>query len=422
MTRWRIIGILLLCLVLASSTACNPFEGDKEEASQQLVEVVRGDLLVSVSGSGNIEVANEVNLAFGVGGRIDKIYVEEGDSVGEGSVLAKLDTDALELALTQAQVAHSQAELALTQAEVAVEAAEYNLDKAENPFSKKEIRDAEDDVDDAEDELDYAKKLLRQAHQDNDDEAIREWEVEVYHAQLNLAMAEDKLDDMLSAADEDEIALMESQVEAAKQSLDQAQESLGLTQQSLEQAQKELNKATLTAPFDGVVASVDADEGDTVSTITPTIHLIDITSLELKVEVDEIDIPDVEPGQRAIIDVDALPDLPLEGVVTFISSLAKEEAGVVVYEVTIGFDVSPDSRVKVGMSATADIVTAERSNVLLVPNRAIKQDSLGNPIVEVMVGEQIEERPVVIGISDGFDTEIVDGLNEGEVVVERRGG
>jgi len=395
---WRIVAVLLLCLVLASSTACNPFEGDKEEASQQLVEVVRGDLMVSVSGSGNIEVANEVNLAFGVGGRIATIYVEEGDSVGEGSVLAKLDTDALELA------------------------AEYNLDKAENPFSKKEIRDAEDDVDDAEDELDYAKKLLRQAHQDNDDEAIREWEVEVYHAQLNLAMAEDKLDDMLSAADEDEIALMESQVEAAKQSLDQAQESLGLTQQSLEQAQKELNKATLTAPFDGVVASVDADEGDTVSTITPTIHLIDITSLELKVEVDEIDIPDVEPGQRAIIDVDALPDLPLEGVVTFISSLAKEEAGVVVYEVTIGFDVSPDSRVKVGMSATADIVTAERSNVLLVPNRAIKQDSLGNPIVEVMVGEQIEERPVVIGISDGFDTEIVDGLNEGEVVVERRGG
>jgi len=420
MTRWRIIGILLLCLILAGSVACNPFGGE-EEASQQLVEVVRGDLIISVSGSGNIEVSNEVNLAFGVGGRIDKVYVEEGDSVGEGSVLAKLDTDALELALTQAQVAHGQAQLALTQAEVAVETAEYNLDKAENPFSKKEIRDAEDDVDDAEDELYYTKKMLRQAHQDNDEEAIREWEVEVYHAQLNLAMAEDKLDDMLSAADEDEIALRESQVEAAKQSLDQAQESLGLTQQSLEQAQKELNKATLTAPFDGVVASVDADEGDTVSTITRIIHLIDITSMELKVEVDEIDIPDVEPSQRAIIDVDALPDLPLEGVVTFISSLAKEEAGVVVYEVTISFDVRPDSRVKVGMSATADIVTAERSNVLLVPNRAIRQDSLGNPIVEVMVGKEAQERPVVIGISDGFDTEIVDGLNEGEVVVERRG-
>jgi len=421
MTRWRTIGILLLCLILAGSVACSPFGGE-DKASQQLVEVVRGDLIISVSGSGNIEVANELNLAFGVGGRIDTIYVEKGDPVGKGTILAKLDTDALELALTQAQVAHGQVQLALTQAEVALETAEYNLDKAENPFSNKEISDAEDDVDDAEDELDYTKKMLRQAHQDKDEEAIREWEVEVYHAQINLAMAEDKLDDMLSAADEDEIALRKSQVEAAKQSLDQAKEDLRLTEQSLEQARKELNKATLTAPFDGVVTSVDADEGDTVSTVNPIIHLIDTTSIELKVEVDEIDIPEVETGQRAIIEVDALPDLPLEGVVTFISSLAKQEAGVVVYEVTIDFSGSPDPRVKVGMSATADIVTAERSNVLLVPNRAIKQDSQGNPIVEVMVGEEIEERPVVVGISDGFDTEIIDGLTEGEVVVERRGG
>ena len=75
MKSWRIVAVLLLYVVLASSTACNPFGGDKEEASQQLVEVVRGDLTVSVSGSGNIEVSNEVNLAFGVGGRIDKIYV-----------------------------------------------------------------------------------------------------------------------------------------------------------------------------------------------------------------------------------------------------------------------------------------------------------------------------------------------------------
>ena len=71
------------------------------------------------------------------------------------------------------------------------------------------------------------------------------------------------------------------------------------------------------------------------------------------------------------------------------------------------------------MSATADIVIDERSNVLLVPNRAIKQDSQGNPVVNVVVNEQIEERPVVIGISDGFQTEIIDGLDEGELVMRK---
>lgn len=87
------------------------------------------------------------------------------------------------------------------------------------------------------------------------------------------------------------------------------------------------------------------------------------------------------------------------------------------YEVKIGFSVPEGSGLKVGMSATADIIIDERSNVLLVPDRAIKQDSQGNPVVEVMVGEQVQERPVVIGISDGIQTEIVSGLKEGEVVV-----
>jgi multidrug efflux pump subunit AcrA (membrane-fusion protein) len=72
------------------------------------------------------------------------------------------------------------------------------------------------------------------------------------------------------------------------------------------------------------------------------------------------------------------------------------------------------------MSAEADIVIVDRSNVLLVPDRAITKDSEGNPVVMVVVNEQTEERPVVIGISDGFDTEIVSGLSEGEVVVVER--
>ena len=92
------------------------------------------------------------------------------------------------------------------------------------------------------------------------------------------------------------------------------------------------------------------------------------------------------------------------------------EADVVFYEVRIDFDAPQDSGLRVGMSAEADIIISERSGVLLVPDRAIKQDSQGNPIVYVMVDEQIEERPVVIGISDGYQTEIVAGLEEGEIV------
>ena len=92
----------------------------------------------------------------------------------------------------------------------------------------------------------------------------------------------------------------------------------------------------------------------------------------------------------------------------------------ILYEVEISFDAAEGSGLKSGMTATADIVIEQRSNALLVPSRAITQDSSGNHIVKVMVGEEIQERSVVIGISDSYNTEIVSGLSEGEVVVEER--
>ncbi|MFC2017420.1 efflux RND transporter periplasmic adaptor subunit [Chloroflexota bacterium] len=459
MKSWRIVVVLLLCLVLVSSAACNPFGGNGEELSQQLVEVVRGDLTVSVSGSGKIQVTNEARLTFGIGGRVDKIYVEEGDTVTEDEVLAKLDTDALELALTQAQVARAQAQEALAQAQVALtqaqvalttqqvavtqaqatlQTAEYNLEEAQELYTEQDIANAEAAVVEAEYYLEYAQWALEHAVllRDKRDSTYR-----VYNAVTSLGIAERNLDEMLSAPDEDEIAILETQIEVAKQSLELAQESLEpaqeslelaeqspelaqqsleLAQQSLELAQQQLDEAIITAPFDGVVASVDADEDDTVSTVTTIIHLIDLSTMELEIEVDEIDIPGVKLGQRAIIEVDALSTLPLEGEATFISSLGEEETGVVLYEVKISFDAPEGPGLRAGMSAEADIIINERNNVLLVPSRAIKQDSQDNPVVKVIVGEQTEERQVVTGISDGFETEIVDGLDEGEVVVVER--
>ena len=404
MRRWGPIGILLLCLILAGTTACG---GDKEEASQQLVEVVRGDLTVSVSGSGNIGVSKEAKLTFGSGGKIDKIYVKEGDKVTEGEALAKLDTDALELALTQA-------EAALIQTQVVLQTAELNLDKAQDLYTLSDIKVAQAAVDQARRDLDEA--LWVWSKYEPGTPGWEDYQKVVIHAQARLDTAEDNLDAMLSGFDTEEVAIKKLQVEAAKSQLEAAG-------QAVAEAQKQLDEATITAPFNGVVASIDVDEGDVIPspTMAPKIiiHLVELIIMELKVEVDEIDIPGVKLSQRAIIEVDALPALQLEGKVTSISPLGKEESGVVVYEVKISFAVPEGSGIRAGMSTEADIVINERNNVLLVPDRAIKQDSEGNSVVEVMVGKEVQERPVVIGISDGFDTEIVSGLNEGEVVVER---
>ena len=431
MKNWRIVIVGLLSLVLIGSIACNPFGGNKPETTQQLVEVVRGDLTVTVSGSGNIEISNEIKLAFGVAGRIDKLYVEEGDNVSEGEVLARLETNDLELALTQAQVAQTRAEVAVTQAQVAVTkadlavaTAEYELSKAQDLNPETDILRARAVVNEARTYRDYAKSMLEQASTTRD---INAWTYEVATAEERLRAAEVSLNEMLSPPGTEEVAIKKLQLKVAQQSLEMAQQSLALDQQSLklagqsvEQAHQQLGKATITAPFGSIVASVPVDEKNTVATSTTIIHLVDPGNMELKVQVDEIDIPEIKAGQRAIIEVDALPALPLEGRVSFINLLPTEEAGVTVYDVKIRFDMPDGIGLRVGMSATADIIIAERKNVLLVPDRAIKQNSQGNHIVEVMVNGQIVERTVVIGTSDGFQTEVIDGLKEREVVVERR--
>ncbi len=423
MKIWRVAAVLLLCLVLVSLIACNPFGGDsQEETSQQLVEVVRGDLMVSVSGSGNIDVSNEARVVFGTGGMIDKIFVDEGDEVAEGEVLAKLDNAPLELALIQAQATLAQAEVARIQAQIAQAPAQATLTQAQATLTQTQAARiqaqiafnlAEDNLEDAEDLYSRLKRFLDR--RDSKLEAVKVLfettglEFEVAETQLTAAELQLETAELELEVAETQLAVVEPQLEAADL-------QLKATEQALEEAQKQLDRITITAPFDGAVVSVDVDEGDTVSTATPIIHLIDLSSIELEAEVDEIDIADVKPGQRAIISIDALPDLELEGEVTSIDLVPTVESGLVIYNITISFDIAEAPGLRVGMSATADIIINERSDVLLVPNRAITQDDEDNPIVMVMINQEIEERAVVLGVSDDFQTEIVDGLEEGEIV------
>ena len=466
MKKVRIIAAFLLLLILTAVTACNPL-AESEEEDEQYVEVERGDLFVTVSGSGNIETSEDANLSFGAGGRIDKIYIEEGDRVTKGEILAELDTDSLELARDQAQYALTQAQYALTQAELSQKTAEYALDtilnlkdalelvlfiaqidvrsakhyvdETQDIYTWPEIEVAKAEVDDwkafldyltstgAEQEaLDYAQTRLDAAKDvldaktyayDTEEVAIAKMQLEA--AELAEAQAQKNLDEM-----GEDIAIKELQVEAAKAAVVQAKQSVALARQSLEQTEKDLKEAAIIAPFDGIVASVTAEEGDTIPSpsVSPRqiIKLIDPTSLELVVEVDEIDITDVEIGQEVIITLDALSDKEFAGIVAIIYPVPLEVGGVVVYKVKIELDVPEDSGVMVGMSAETDIILASRTDVLLVPDRAISEDSEGNPVVNVVVDDdELEERAVVVGISDGFDTEIVSGLKAGEMILAR---
>jgi HlyD family secretion protein len=463
---WRIAAILLLFLVSVGVASCAAIGGNGSENTQQTVEVVSGNLTVTVSGSGNIEASHELSLSFGSNGRIDKIYVKEGDEVSTGKVLARLDTSALDLSYTQAQVTLTQTELDLQQAKIALQTAEYNLKNTQNSEDtlKQALLNAQISADQAQNNLDagiaavdfsltvaelnkakvwydYVQRQLSEAPSDK----IDDWLLALDRAEESLKIAQTNYDNALSGYTSQEVTIRKKQVEAAKMSVVQAQKNLDdlpediaaqelqvesanvsekkveqnleLAQKTLQEAQKQLDGAVITAPFDGIVTSISAEEGNTITSAAPVIDLMDPSNKELVVEVDETDVIKAKLGQRAIIEADALPDLLLEGKVSYVSPVARNSAGLMLYKVKIQLDVPDSDQLRIGMSATADIVINERSNVLLVPNRAIKQNSQGNQIINVMVGDQIQERQVVTGVSDGLQTEIISGLNEGEIVV-----
>ncbi|MFC1913951.1 efflux RND transporter periplasmic adaptor subunit [Chloroflexota bacterium] len=408
--------------------------------------------------------------------------VNKGDELARLDTLAlELTRNQSQISLDRAQVALAQAkmaeeiagynlketmeskdslDLALLNSKIAVQTANYNLEQTRDLYTWSDIKIAQANVDDAEDYLKYAidklgryellpeEGYLEPEEGSPEAEGYKLWQKAVVQAQSRLDTAKANLDAILEGYDieevaikklqlqaaemaeeqarkdldelNDDIAIKELQLQSAQKSTEDAEKAIELAEQSLADVERQLQEATITAPFDGEVADVGTEEGERVTSVDTIIHLIDASVLELVVELDEIDIPGVKIEQKAIIDVDALPDITFAGKIALIYPTPIEEGGVVLYNVKIHLDATDDSGLRIGMSADADIVINERNNILLVPDKAIRQDSKGNQVVKVVVNEQTEERPVVIGISDGFETEIVEGLNEGETVVVER--
>ncbi len=212
--------------------------------------------------------------------------------------------------------------------------------------------------------------------------------------------------------------VLELQVDIAKASWGTAKLNLERAELSLESAELNLEKAVIVAPFDGVVADISITEGREISTATlatPAISLVDTSEIEMRGFIDEIDIAMVQLGQEANIILDTLPDEEVKGSVVFISPVGTIRTGVVSYDTTITLE-NPVAELRDGMSATAEVIIERRDDVLLMPNRAIR-GTLEDPMVVVLVDGQQEEREITLGLTDGINTEVLSGLQEGEKVI-----
>jgi len=350
--------------------------------------VRRGDLVVKVSATGNLQPTNQVDIGSELSGTIDAVYVDDNDLVKKGQIIARLDTRKLRDQVTQSKASLKAAKAAVLDAQATEQEARANLGRLEQVAKLSGGRLP------SHAELDAAKATLTRA-------------------QANVSSA--------SAA--------VTQVQAALQS-----------------TETNVELASIHSPIDGIVLTRTIESGQTVASQfqAPVLFTLaeNLAQMKLEVNVDEADVGQVKDGQPASFSVDAWPGRQYPSKIIRVGFGALTTDGVVSYKTVLAVN-NDDLTLRPGMTATAEITTQQRSNVLLVPNAALrftppvsqkKAPEKGGLLASLMPrfgggrrglplkkmddkaaqlwtlqDKQLVPVSVVFGVSDGTSTEIVSG-------------
>lgn len=304
-------------------------DGDAgEQFEYSSAPISRGDIVNMVVTTGKVKAVGTVEVGSQISGQIASIYVDFNSEVKKGQLLAEIDPRTYE-----GRVKQSEAQLEIAKANVLQQ--EANLARA--------IADQAE----AQRQLERQERLGASSY-------ISESDI-------------DRLKTALAAANA-QVTIARAQVANAKASVVQAEASLF-------QARIDLERCSIRSPVDGIVINRIVEEGQTVaaSMSAPVLFTIaqDMRQMQVEASVDEADIGRVQPGQPATFTVEAFPDKRFRGTVTQVRKAATEELNVVTYTVIISAD-NRDASLLPGMTATVEVITGEKQDVLRVPNTALR--------------------------------------------------
>jgi HlyD family secretion protein len=358
LTLHNFVGLAAV-LVAVISSGCKPSGGD---ARFETVAATRGDIAEHVTASGTLSAVVSVDVGSQVSGKISTLAVDYNSPVKKGQLVAEIDPTVYAAALRQAQ-----GELASANATVIL--------KRQNLERKKIL------------------VPLKAASQLDLDQATAE--------------------------------------------LAEAEASVTINQAALESAQANLGYCKITAPVDGIVIARKVDLGQTLTAgfTTPVLFTIaqDISKMNISASISEADIGQVKEGQPVDFTVDAFPEETFHGLVTQVRKSPTTTQNVVTYETIVTVE-NPEKKLFPGMTADVSILVAERKNVLKIPNTALRYSppegvtfeaappktfGRNQRLIYALGANSSTLKPVLIkaGITDGVDTEILDGLGEHTTVV-----
>jgi HlyD family secretion protein len=353
-------GPLFAALALALAAGCKPSGAGK--ARYATAPVSRGALVQRVTASGTLSAVVSVEVGSQVSGKVTALYADYNSAVKKDQLIAEIDPRVYEASTRQ-----SEGQLASAKADVVLK--RQNMER---------------------------KKLLVPQK-----------------------------------------AAAQSDLDTAVAELAQAEATVVIREAELDSAKANLGYCKITSPIDGIVIARKVDQGQTVAAAmtTPVLFTLaqDITKMNINATVSEADIGGIRPGQAVEFTVDAFPDDVFHGVVSQVRKEATNASNVVTYQTVISVD-NPEQKLFPGMTADVSIQVAERTNAIKIPNAALRYSpSEGTAyeqappakidrkqrLIYVVGSDGAKLKPVVVkvGIADGSDTEILEGLTDGQNVV-----
>ncbi|MBU0569392.1 efflux RND transporter periplasmic adaptor subunit [Patescibacteria group bacterium] len=372
--------------------------GNKQQEPQyQMAEVEKGTLVVSISASGTISSANSIDVTTKAGGTVTQVYVEDGETVTKDQKLAEIDLD------DEAKERQAASWVSYLNALEGVKTAEAEKVTADIGMweERQAIFDAIDDIDyknnhstnpDTGEEYTDSEKMIIDKTLEEAQKTFAALELKYKNADADIAYAKTKVASTLSSYQQ----LSSTITAPASGKLTNFSLSPGVYIQSSSTTSSETGAVTISSQKIGVIKSPEG-------------------RLQATINLSEIDVIKVKPGQKATLTLDAYPDKTFTGSVLSVDTRGKVSSGVTMYTIIILLD-STTIDIYPNMAVNANIILDSKSDILLVPANAV-QSRNGQATVRVRQNGQVEEIVVEIGLSSDTQTEIISGISEGDEII-----
>ena len=418
--KW-LVPVLIIGIGALIATAYFKGQGKPKGIEVTVEEADNRTILEKVTASGKIFPETEVKISSDVSGEIVELYVQEGDSVYIGQVLAKIDPDTYESTVERGR-------------------ASVNSAKANKAASATQIESSKAQIQQIQAQLTNAKTV-----HDRNVKLLSEGVISQVEFDQSLSALQGLVANMRSA---------EATLESAKKNVEGASYSVQSAEATLREMRTSLSRTIIKSPTNGIVSSLSVEQGErVVGTIqmagTEMMRIANLSAMEVQVDVSENDILRVSLNDKVDIEVDAYLDRKFSGYVTEIANSASNIGGaaslntdqVTNFVVKVRVDsksykdlLGPNKRYpfRPGMSASVDIRTETMDNVLAIPIQAVtvreKEDDKDNKnkkaaddeleeVVFVMEADTVRMVNVTTGIQDDEYILVTSGLEKGEVII-----